>query len=93
MLDLIVPLENKQFHQSIDDGTITLFNDMVKDEIMSIYSVIKVTNEEIINYNQKKNDNAVLVVLKLSENELNRKIIITKEGINNTLNLIKEYIN
>jgi hypothetical protein len=92
LLDLIVPLENRQFHQSIDDGTISLLDDTIKNEIMSIYSVIKVTNEEIINYNQKKNDNAVLVVLKLSENELNRKIIITKEGINNTLNLITESI-
>ena len=89
----MLPLENRQFLQLINDGTISLYDEKIKNEIISIYSVIKLTSEEIINYNKKKNENAVLIVLKLSENELERKIIITKEGINNTLNLIKEYLN
>ncbi|MGB9168530.1 MAG: hypothetical protein WCB31_06365 [Nitrososphaeraceae archaeon] len=51
-------LKNKQYLQALDYGTISLLDDHIKNEAMSIYNVVKLTNKEVINYNQKKNDNA-----------------------------------
>jgi len=53
-----VSLKNKQCLQALDYRTSSLLDDHIKKEAMSIYNVIKLTNKEIINYNQKKNDNA-----------------------------------
>jgi hypothetical protein len=53
-----VSLKNKQCLQTLDYGTISLLDDHIKNEGMSNYNVVKLTNKEIINYNQKKNDNA-----------------------------------
>lgn len=51
-------LKNKQYLQPLDYRTISLLDDHIKKEAMSIYNVVKLTNKEIINYNWKQNDNA-----------------------------------
>jgi hypothetical protein len=87
--DLEIPFETREFHNAISNGILSLLEDEVKNEILSIYAVFKKVNESIIKYNQMEMEKRAQFSLNMAKNELIRDIGTVKTSIERTIMLLQ----
>ena len=88
----IVEFETKEFSHSVSNGALSILDDSVKNEIMSTYVVIRVVNDTIRKYYEKKKEPPIQWVLNNETSGVKRDIDIAKEAINSTLQLLSRYV-
>jgi hypothetical protein len=69
----IVPFENKEFSKAVSDGILSIYDNFIKNEIMSTYVVIRSVNDSIKRYSQMVIENTPQWTLTQTEKELKGK--------------------
>ncbi len=76
-----VPFENKEFSKAVSDGILSVLDNSIKNEIMSLYVVIRSVNDSIKRYSHMVIENMPQWILTQTEKELKGKIDIAKTAI------------